>query len=118
MTNSTLSTRTRTDSEAKSLAASAAEIWITFFGVATRYSSAIDFLAVPDAEDQHNQAVVFDLRDEPVITHAVFPELSKLRAVQSLSDAARIVQLGDSLMKELQDAPGLLRVEFAEFSVR
>jgi len=38
--------------------------------------------------------------------------------VQRLSDAARIVQLGYSLMKELQDALGLLRVEFAEFPVR
>jgi hypothetical protein len=38
--------------------------------------------------------------------------------VQRLSDAAGIVQLGDSLMKELQDALGLLRVELAEFPVR
>jgi hypothetical protein len=73
---------------------------------------------VSDAEDQHNQTVIFDLADEPVITHAVFPELSKLRAVQGLSDAARIIQLGDSLVKEPQDALGLLRVEFPEFSVR
>jgi hypothetical protein len=28
-----------------------------------------------DAEDQHDQAVVFDLADQPVITHAVFLEL-------------------------------------------
>jgi hypothetical protein len=34
---------------------------------------AIDFLAMSDAEDQHDQAVVFDLADKPVITHAVFP---------------------------------------------
>jgi hypothetical protein len=79
---------------------------------------AIDFLAMSDAEDQHDQAVVFDLADKPVITHAVFPELPKPRAVQRLSDAARIVKLGDSLMKELQDALGLLRVELAEFPVR
>ena len=38
---------------------------------------AIDFLAMSDAEDQHDQAVVFDLADKPVITHAVFPELPK-----------------------------------------
>jgi uridylate kinase len=37
----------------------------------------IDFLAVSDAEDQHEQAVIFDLRDEPVVTYAVFPKLSK-----------------------------------------
>ena len=43
--------------------------------------SAIDFLAVSDAEDQHQQAVIFDLADEPVIAHTVFPELSERRAV-------------------------------------
>jgi len=37
------------------------------------------------------QAVVFDLADESVITDTVFPELSKARAVQRLSNAARIV---------------------------
>jgi hypothetical protein len=38
---------------------------------------AIDFLAMSDAEDEHDQAGVFDLADKPVITHAVFPELPK-----------------------------------------
>jgi hypothetical protein len=44
-----------------------------------------------DAKDQNDQAVVFELADEPVIAYAVFPELSKPRAVQRLSDAGRIV---------------------------
>jgi hypothetical protein len=44
-----------------------------------------------DAKDQNDQAVVFDLADEPVIAYTLFPELSKQRAVQRLSDAARIV---------------------------
>ncbi len=77
----------------------------------------IDFLAMSNAEDQNHQAIVFDLADEPVIPHAIFPELSKTRPMQRLSDAAWIVQLGNALMKELQDALGLLRVEFAEFPV-
>ena len=38
---------------------------------------AIDFLAMSDAKDQHDQAVVVDLTDQPVIAHAVFPELPK-----------------------------------------
>ena len=38
---------------------------------------AIDFFAMSDAKDQHDQAVVVDLADDPVITHAVFPELPK-----------------------------------------
>lgn len=77
----------------------------------------IDSLVVSDAENEHDQAIIFELADEPVIPHAVFPELPQPRAVQRLSDAARIVQLGDSSMKELQDALAVLRVEFAEFPV-
>jgi hypothetical protein len=42
-----------------------------FFG-----RSAIDFLAVPHTKNQNDQAVILDLADEPVITHAVLPELT------------------------------------------
>jgi hypothetical protein len=70
-----------------------------------------------NAQDQHDQAVVLDLADEPVITQAIFPELAKPRVVQRLPDTAGIVQFGYSLMKEFQDALGLLPVEFAEFPV-
>src|SRR5467141_3743249 len=89
--------------------------WITW--TASGNALAIDFLAISDAQDQNHQTIVFDLADEPVIAHAIFPELSKPRAVQRLSDAARIVQLGNPLMKELQDALAVLRVEFVEFPV-
>jgi hypothetical protein len=34
---------------------------------------AIDFPAVSDAEDQYDQPVIFDLADEPVVTHAISP---------------------------------------------
>jgi hypothetical protein len=49
---------------------------------------ALDFLAISDTEDQNHQTVVFDLADEPVTAQAIFPELSKSRVVQRLSDAA------------------------------
>jgi len=32
---------------------------------------------VADAKNQNEQAIVFDLADEPVISHAVFPELTE-----------------------------------------
>jgi len=41
----------------------------------------IDFSAVADAEDQHDQAVILDFADKPVITGAVFPEFSQARAL-------------------------------------
>ena len=57
-----------------------------------------------------------NLRDEPVITHAVFPEPSKPRTVQRLSDTAWIIQLGSPLVKELQDALAGLRASASAFS--
>ncbi|MGB9432937.1 MAG: hypothetical protein WBQ89_11895 [Candidatus Acidiferrum sp.] len=68
-----------------------------------------------DAKHQNDQAVVFELAEEPAIADTVFSELSKARAVQCISDAARIVQFGDSFMQELLDALDLRRVESAEF---
>ena len=38
---------------------------------------AIDFFAISDAKDQNYQTIVFDLADEPVVAHAIFPELPK-----------------------------------------
>ena len=70
------------------------------------------------AENQHYQAVIFDLADEPAIAYAVFPELAQPGAVQRFSDSARIVELGDSFTQELQNSFPVLRVEFPEFPVR
>lgn len=71
-----------------------------------------------NAENKNDQAVIFDLADEPVIADAISPELPKPRVVQSLSNAPWIVQPGHAFMKELQDAPGVLRVELAQLPVR
>jgi hypothetical protein len=98
-----------------SLAAADSSGWIT--RTVSGNALAIDFFAISDAEDQNHESIIFDLADEPVIAHAIFPELSKPRAVQRVSDAAWIVQLGNPLMKELQDALAVLRVEFVEFPV-
>ena len=38
---------------------------------------AIDFFAISDEKDQNYQTIVFDLADEPVVAHAIFPELPK-----------------------------------------
>jgi hypothetical protein len=52
-------------------------------------------LAISDAKDQNYQTIAFDLADEPVVAHAIFPELPKPRAVRRLSNAAWVVQLGN-----------------------
>jgi hypothetical protein len=72
---------------------------------------------MPNAENQHDQAVIFDPANEPVIPNTVFPELPKPRTVQRFSDAAGIVQQGDSVLQELENAPAVLRVEPAKFPV-
>ena len=36
---------------------------------------AVDFPAVTDTENQDKQPIILNLADEPVIAHAVFPEL-------------------------------------------
>ena len=56
-------------------------------------TSAVNFPAMYDAEDENDKSVVLNFADKPVIAHLVFPELSKAGALQGLSDATRIVQL-------------------------
>src|SRR5690348_13137006 len=58
------------------------------------------------------------LAHKPVIAHAVFPELAQPRALQRFSESTRIVELGHSLLKELQNSFAALRIELAEFAVR
>src|SRR5258706_15550879 len=82
----------------------------------TPSESSIDFSAMAGAENENKQPVVFNLADQAVIAHAVFPELPELRTVQGLSDAAWVVQRG-AFVKNLQDGLALLRVELAQFAV-
>ena len=82
--------------------------------VKPRYFLAIDFFAMSNAENEHDQPSIFDLADEPVIAHPVFPKLPQARPTQRFSDAARIVQLCYSFVKEPQDALGVLHVELAQ----
>jgi hypothetical protein len=81
------------------------------------FNSAINLLAVSDAENQHQQAVVFDLADEAERADAVSPELTQAGALQSLANASRIFQSGKPFPKKFQNAPGVLRIELAEFAV-
>ena len=85
------------------------------FDSATRRLT-IDFAAVADAKDQNEYAGVFDLGDEAVVTHAVFPELAKLGAVQRLADAARIFERREALVEKLEDALALLGIEFFDLA--
>ena len=78
----------------------------------------IDFLAVSDAEHQHDETAVFDLADEPEIAHPVLPKFPQPRAGQRFSDAAGIVEFRNSLVKEPEDSFPVRRVGLAEFPGR
>jgi hypothetical protein len=78
---------------------------------------AIDFFAMSHPENQHNHAVIFDFANHTVISDAVPPVLAEARTGQSLSDAAWVIQLSNSLMEKFQDAPTVLRIESVEVSL-
>ncbi len=64
-----------------------------------------------DAENEDQQEIVFDFADEAVVADAVFPEFAQARAVEGFSDGAGVVQFGDAVAQELQDAVAVLRLE-------
>jgi len=66
---------------------------------------------------QHQQAVILDRTDQPVVAHAVSPEFPESLSLQGLADAARVIQTGDALKEKSQDASGMLRVEFVQIPV-
>ncbi len=53
-----------------------------------------------DAEDEHEQAIVFDLADEPVIANAMFPEFKN--SSFGFKFAERTVALGFGQIKLLR----------------
>jgi hypothetical protein len=74
---------------------------------------AIDFFSISDAEDQNNQAGIFDLADEPEIARPISPELSETCTLQGFPDTVRIVEAGYAFIEKLQNEPAVLLVEFA-----
>jgi hypothetical protein len=79
---------------------------------------AVDFPAVADAEDEHNQAVVLNLADEPEIADSILPKFAEFRTAECLADAARITPDGHAFSQELEDALAVLRVQLAEITIR
>jgi hypothetical protein len=72
---------------------------------------------VADAEDQNEQPIVFDITNETVVAHAVFPEFPEPGAVHGLANAARIVEWCDALVEKFQNALSLRRVELSQVAV-
>jgi len=68
---------------------------------------------MPDAQNEDQQAGVFNLADKPEVADTIFPEFPEPGALQCFADAARIVQLRYPFPEKLQNPPRVLRVEFA-----
>ena len=72
---------------------------ITLAGVAGNRLAA-HLAAVADLHNEDAQSAILDAADNSVITHAVFPKLTKARTLEGFTDAARVVQRGHSLMQK------------------
>jgi hypothetical protein len=49
---------------------------------------------VTDAENEDEEAVVFDLGDDSEVTDPVFPKLIETGTVKGFADAARVYEFG------------------------
>jgi hypothetical protein len=76
-------------------------------------SSSVHLTAVADANHQNAQGAVLDVRDDAVITHPVFPEITELGAFQRLAKTARIVHRRDASAQKFQNALACLWIELA-----
>ena len=68
--------------------------------------------------DENPQDMILDGRHDAIVARAVLPEASKAGAPEGFADAARIVQPGDAVVQEAENAPRRLRVELAELAPR
>jgi hypothetical protein len=48
---------------------------------------------VTNTKEQHNNAIIVDAADEPIVTHPVSPEIPERWALHSFSNAPWIFQL-------------------------
>ena len=76
----------------------------------------INLPTIPDADDHDQQPAIFDVSDDSIVAHAVFPEGPQFRSFQGFANAARILKVGDAIMQEGKDATGNLGVYLAQFS--
>lgn len=69
-------------------------------------------VADPDHENEHG--AVLDIGNDPIVADSIFPEATQFAAFQRFAEAAGVVELGDTLGEESEDAPGGLTIEFGQ----
>jgi hypothetical protein len=80
-------------------------------------ASPVNLFAMTRPENKHDESVAQNFANNPVLSHSVSPEFTKAGALHCFPDAARVVHLFQTLVEELQNSSGVLRVKFAEFPV-
>lgn len=72
---------------------------------------AINLAPVANANNQDADQLVFDAGDDAVVTDSVLPKVAQVRALQSLTNAARVLKTRDSLEEKLINSSSDLRIE-------
>src|SRR6266700_1474860 len=76
----------------------------------------VDFSAVADAEDEDDQAFVFERANNAVVADTVSPEFAQ-SPLESLANLARVVELPDSFVEKLGNTPRDGFIESVELSL-
>jgi hypothetical protein len=64
-------------------------------------------------QDEDQYLFIFDLADQPIVSHPILPEFTEALPLQGLPNAARVVEMRETRGKKLHNAPGVLWVESA-----
>ena len=73
---------------------------------------AVDVAAVADAEDEDDKFAEFDPHDDTDVTHAIAP-CASVFALESRSQAPRVVRASYALIKEANDTGAITASEVA-----
>jgi hypothetical protein len=71
---------------------------------------------MPHAKHEYHQSLVLQGADKAVVAHAIFPELAQ-GSLESFADFAGIIELPDSLIQKLEDAPCYRLIQPVKFSL-
>lgn len=65
-----------------------------------------------DLDDEHDQFVILDIADDPVVANPVAPEMAKALALQAFCELLRIIEPHEPFLKKVPDAFADDGVEF------
>jgi hypothetical protein len=77
-------------------------------------SSPVHVLPVANSYDLHHQPRIFDPADNPVVAHAILPELAEFLALERRPNATRIFRRHNSIFEKCNDPSRCLPVQLAE----